>query len=448
MNESKEPYCRTRHRGLNSLVLLSLLLAACVSGAPTSTPAPTAPPPSPTVTSVSSTPTSVPSPLATPVPSPLEPSPLATPVAFQSKPSAFTTDSGFVCPEPQPRVELTSKQLNLFVWAEYIPQDIFDCFEKVYGIKINKSEYSSNEEMYAKLAAGGSTFDVAQPSDYIIEVMVRTGLLQKLDRTRLPNLANIDPVYAHVPGDPDGEYIAPYQIGTESIAYNTDKVKEPLTSWKDFWRSDLAGKLVFVDDQRYVIGLTLLAEGKDPNTKNPDDLKAIKPKLAELVQNILVFDSDSPKNALIAGDADAGFVYNGEAFLAQRENPAITYVYPKEGTLYYQDGYGLVKDAPHPDAAYAWFNYSLQADVAWLTLRDFPYTNANRAALEYARTATFKVKDADGNDVTPADLYAAYMASPITNPPPEVIQHGYAIHDVGDVLPLYDQLWTEVKSGH
>lgn len=448
MNESKEPYCRTRHRGLNSLVLLSLLLAACVSGAPTSTPAPTAPPPSPTVTSVSSTPTSVPSPLATPVPSPLEPSPLATPVAFQSKPSAFTTDSGFVCPEPQPRVELTSKQLNLFVWAEYIPQDIFDCFEKVYGIKINKSEYSSNEEMYAKLAAGGSTFDVAQPSDYIIEVMVRTGLLQKLDRTRLPNLANIDPVYAHVPGDPDGEYIAPYQIGTESIAYNTDKVKEPLTSWKDFWRSDLAGKLVFVDDQRYVIGLTLLAEGKDPNTKNPDDLKAIKPKLAELIQNILVFDSDSPKNALIAGDADAGFVYNGEAFLAQRENPAITYVYPKEGTLYYQDGYGLVKDAPHPDAAYAWFNYSLQADVAWLTLRDFPYTNANRAALEYARTATFKVKDADGNDVTPADLYAAYMASPITNPPPEVIQHGYAIHDVGDVLPLYDQLWTEVKSGH
>jgi spermidine/putrescine-binding protein len=163
---------------------------------------------------------------------------------------------------------------------------------------------------------------------------------------------------------------------------------------------------------------------------------------------VLVFDSDSPKNALIAGDADAGYVYNGEAFLAVAENPAFVYVYPTEGTLFYQDGYGLVKDAPHPDAAYAWFNYAMQADVAWLTLRDFPYTNANRAALEYAKTATFTVLDADGNKVTPAELYAAYIASPITNPPAEVIRNGYAIRDVGDALPLYDQLWTEVKTGH
>jgi spermidine/putrescine-binding protein len=318
----------------------------------------------------------------------------------------------------------------------------------MYGITVNRSEYSSNEEMYAKLAAGGSTFDVAQPSDYIIEVMIRTGLLQKLDRAQLPNLSNIDPIYRAAPGDPNGEYLAPYQVGTESIVYNADTVKEPLTSWRDLWRPDLTDRLVFVDDARYVIGLTLLSEGHDPNTTDPGVLEAIKPKLIELIAQVRVFDSDSPKNALIAGDADAGFVYNGEAFLAAKENSAFKYVYPVEGTLFYQDGYGLVKDAPHPDAAYAWVTYALQADVAWLTLRDFPYTNANRAALEYAKTAMFKVKDADGNEVTPAELYAAYIASPITNPPAEVIQNGYAIRDVGDALPLYDQLWTEVKTGH
>lgn len=455
MNGNHEPYCcrrlDRRNCVLTGLVLMSMLLAACVNATPT-VPPPTAVPPtavSPVATATSPAPikpTVPPSPLATPT---FAPSPLAAPATgFVSKPSRHTTESGFVCPEPQPRVEVTSEQLNLFVWSEYVPADIVECFEAVYGITVNQSEYSSNEEMYAKLSAGGSTFDVAQPSDYIIEVMIRTGVLQKLDRARLPNLANIEPVYAHAPGDPNGEYIAPYQVGTESIVYNADTVKEPLTSWKDLWRPDLTDRLVFVDDQRYVIGFVLLSEGYDPNTTNPADLQAIKPKLAELISHVRVFDSDSPKNALIAGDVDAGFVFNGEAFLAAKEKPSIKYVYPKEGTLYYQDGYGLVKDAPHPDAAYAWFNYAMQADVAWLTLRDYPYTNANRAALEYAKTATFKVKDADGNEVTPAELYAAYIASPITNPPPEVIQKGYAMRDVGDALPLYDQLWTEVKTGH
>ena len=91
---------------------------------------------------------------------------------FVSKPSGQKTASGFECPEPQPKLPVTSKALNLFVWSEYIPQDMLDCFEKVYGITINRSEFSSNEEMYAKLAQGSSQFDLAQPSDYIIEVMV------------------------------------------------------------------------------------------------------------------------------------------------------------------------------------------------------------------------------------------------------------------------------------
>ena len=80
----------------------------------------------------------------------------------------ITTKSGFVCPEPNPRVEVTSKELNLFVWTEYIPQDIIDCFEEIYGVKVNREEYSSNEEMFAKLSQGATTYDLAQPTDYII----------------------------------------------------------------------------------------------------------------------------------------------------------------------------------------------------------------------------------------------------------------------------------------
>lgn len=422
MNKNIEPYCRARDWILSLVLAISLTLAACSGTASTST--------------------------SEPLPPTLTPIDPPTPEGFVSQPSTFTTESGFVCPEPQPRLPVTSQELNLFVWTEYIPQDMLDCFEQVYGIKVNRSEFSSNEEMYAKLAQGSSQFDLTQPSDYIIEVMIRTGVLQKLDLTQLPNLQYIDPLYRNVPGDPTGEHIVPYQAGTESIVYNADKVADAPTSWADLWRPEFAGRMVFVDDPRYVIGLVLLTEGKDPNTTNPDDLKAIKPKLAELVSNVRVFDSDSPKSALLAGDADVGFVWNGEAFLAALEDPTFKYVYPTEGTFLWQDGFGLVADAPHPDAAYAWLNYSLQPDVFWLTLRDFPYTNPNRGALEYAQTATFTVKDADGNDVSPAELYQAYIKSNITNPSAEVLRRAHTIKDVGEALPLYDELWTEVKSGH
>jgi len=431
--------------------MMLLILAACT---PAATPAqstaqPSTPPATSTVELTEPTKAATPSSAVSAAPTAAATSTARAPqAAFVSQPSGKKTASGFDCPEPQPKVPVTSKSLNLFVWTEYIPQDMLECFERVYGIKINRSEYSSNEEMYAKLAQGSSQFDLAQPSDYIIGVMIRTGILDQLDKSRLPNLKNIAPKLAHVPGDPTGDFVVPYEAGTESIVYNADKVKDPPQSWKDLWKPEFAGKMVFADDPRYVIGAVLLAEGKDPNTIDPNELKAIKPKLAELLKGVKLFDSDSPKSALIAGDVDLGYVFNGEAFLAAKENPAFKYVYPKEGTFLWQDGFGLVKEAPHPDAAYAWLNYMLQPDVFWLMLRDFPYTNPNQAALEYAKSATFKVKDADGNEVSPAELYDAYMKSNITNPPPEVWQNGINIKDVGDALPLYDKLWTQVKSGH
>ena len=368
-------------------------------------------------------------------------------VPAATEPAQHVTDTGFVCPEPSPRLEISSKEVNLFVWTEYIPQDILDCFEMVYGVTVNRDEFSSNEEMYAKLAAGAANYDLTQPSDYIIQVMIRTNLVQKLDKSKLPNLSNIDPAYLRVPGDDNGEYVVPYQAGTQAIVYDSATVSNPPKSWKDLWNPEFRDRMVFVDDMRSVIGIVLLAEGLDPNTTDPAVLESIKPKLQELVGAVKLFDSDSPKTALIAGDADLGYVWNAEAELAFREKDSMQYVFPEEGSILFQDGYVLLTDAPHPDAAYAWLNYSLQGDVFWLMLRDFPYTMPNTAALDYAKNATFTVKDSDGNDVTPAQLYELYINSPITNTPPEAWAAGHHTVDVGDATPLYDQLWLEVKGG-
>ncbi len=342
------------------------------------------------------------------------------------------TSSGFECPEPNPKLEVTSKELNLFVWTEYIPQDIINCFELVYGVKVNRDEYSSNEEMYAKLSAGGANYDVVIPTDYIVSLMIRQGLLQKLDKSKLPVVVNFDPNYLNLAFDPGNDYTIPYQAGADAIVVNTEKVSNLPASYEDLWKPEYAGRMVFIDDSRAVIGFTLATLGYDINTADPAQLEQASAKLAKLVPSVKLFDSDSPKTALIGGDADLGFVWTAEAALAQRENSAIQFIYPKEGAIVWQDSWAIPANAPHADAAYAWLNYDLQPDLFWLMLQDFPYINPNKTALDYAK------------DKHP-DLYKQYMDSNITNMPAEAVKNGNRVDDVGDATPLYDRIWTEVK---
>ena len=343
-------------------------------------------------------------------------------------------DAASACPEPNPRLEVTSTEVNLFVWTEYIPQHTIDCFEEVYGVTVNKDEYSSNEEMYAKLSAGGANYDLVQPTDYIVALMIRQGLLQELDKSKLPILDQLDPNYLNLSFDPENKYTLPYQAGTDAIIVNTDVVETAPQSFADLWNPEHAGRMVMLDDSRAIIGMTLLTLGYDVNTTDPVQLEEAKVKLAELVQGVKLFDSDSPKSALIAGDVDLGIVWTGEAVVAQRELPAIEFVYPTEGPILWQDNYAIPADAPHADAAYAWLNYSMQGDNFWRMLDEFPYTNPNLAALEFAKA-------------NHPELYEAYMNSNITNVPAEVLQTGHRIEDVGAATPLYDQVWTEVKGG-
>ncbi len=344
------------------------------------------------------------------------------------------TSTGFTCPEPEPRMEVTSKELNVFVWTEYFTPEMLECFELVYGVKINRDEYSSNEEMYAKLSAGGTNYDLVQPSDYMILLMVREGLIQEMDLTQLPNLKNIDKGYLDLPFDPGNKYTIPWLAGTDAIVYNSATVETPPTSWADLWNPEYAGRMVFLDDSRVTIGMTLLTLGYDFNSRDETELREAQAKLEELIPNVKLFDSDSPKTALIAGDADLGIVWTGEAFLANQEVPTIKYVYPSEGAILWQDNWALPVGASHLDATYAWLNYLMQGNIMWMVLDGFAYTNPNTAALEFARE-------------NHPDIYKAYAESLITNPPANVIANAITIEDVGEALPLYDQIWTEVKGG-
>lgn len=347
--------------------------------------------------------------------------------------STHVTSTGFVCPEPSPRIEFDSKEINIFTWTEYVPADIIDCFGLVYNVDVNVDYFSSNEELYTKMSFGENVnpYDVVHPSDYMIGVLIREELLQKLDQSKLPNKENLDAGLVSAYGN-TVDYLVPYQMGTQAIVYNSETVTNPPTSWADLWKPEFAGRIVAVDDNRVVIGMALLTLGYDVNSTDEAQLEEAKQKLIELMPNIRVFDSDSPKTPLLAGDVDLGVVWNGEAFLAQQENPAFEYVFPSEGSIIFYDGMGIPANAPHPDISYAWFNYLMQGEVFWLTLVDYPYTNPNTAALEFAKA-------------NHTDIYDAYMNSPITNTPADVFSKGHEVEDLGTVLQLYDQIWTEIK---
>lgn len=342
-----------------------------------------------------------------------------------------TTDSA--CPQPSPKMEVTSKELNLFTWSEYIPDDIVKCFEDVYGVKVNHDTFASQGEQLAKLERGASGYDVVQPSDDMVQLMVGKDLFAELDKSQLSVMGNFNPAFLNPAFDPNNKFSLPYQGGSTGIVYNTKTVKTPPTSYADLWNAEYAGHIIAVDDSRTMITITLLALGYDANSTDPAQLEEAKAKLKELTANIRIFDSDSPKTALIAGEADLGIVWSTEAFNVVVEKPEFQYVYPSEGVILWQDNFAVMKDAPHADAAYAWLNYLNQADVFWMVMRDHSGSNPNAAAVDYAKA-------------NQTDVYNAYMQSNISNVPGEAVTNGHWLKSLTpENASIFDKLWTEVK---
>ena len=271
-------------------------------------------------------------------------------------------------------------ELNLFAWSEYIPQAVLDGFTAETGIKVNYETYSSGEEMLARLAAGRGRYDLVQPPDYIAEAMIKKGQLLPLDRAKISNYGNLLPEYLGMPHDPEQKYTVPYMTGTVGIVVNTEKVKTPVKGYADFFAAKNAGRLVVLDDGRELATAALYVQGKGLNDFSEENLKAIKPLLAEWLPRVKLYDSDSPKTALLNGDADLGLVWCGEAALLWNENKKFRYVLPSEGAHMFVDLLAIPARARNVDNAHLFIDYVLRPEVSKLISADFPYTNPNGAA--------------------------------------------------------------------
>lgn len=321
-------------------------------------------------------------------------------------------------------VQAQDKTLNLFAWSEYVPQAVIDGFTKETGIKVNYETYASNEEMLSKLLAGATSYDLVQPSEYTIESLVKLNKLAEIDPAKVPNAKNLDPAFRKMAHDPDNKYTIPWMAGTVGIVVNTDKVKDDIKGFKDVFQPKFKGRIVALDDSRELVTWVLATQGKDINVINSEVLAGVKPTLAEWVKLIKVYDSDSPKTALLNGDVDLGVVWSGEAALLYQEDKKFKYVLPIEGTHQFIDSLAIPADAPHKDNAMAFMNYILKPEVSKLISDDFPYTNPNVEARKL-------LSDDQRNNP------ASYPKDAKLN----------LFHDIGDAAAEIDALVTDLRSG-
>lgn len=315
-------------------------------------------------------------------------------------------------------------EINLFAWSEYVPQGVIDGFTAETGIRVNYETYASNEEMLAKLVSGAQKYDLIQPSEYTIEALIKEQRLQLVDWAKVPNFKNIGQEFKNLPHDPRQLYSVPWMAGSVGIVVNTDKIKEPITGYNDVFQEKHSGRIVVLDDPREIVSWALATVGKGPNDVTPQTLEQVKPILARWLPLVKVYDSDSPKTALLNGDVDLGIVWSGEAALLYAENEKFQYVLPAEGAHQFLDSLAIPIDAPNPIGAMAFMNYILRPEVSRLISADFPYTNPNLEARKL--------------------LEEPELDNPASYPPGNPKLTGFS--DIGDSAVAIDKLVTDLKA--
>jgi spermidine/putrescine transport system substrate-binding protein len=271
-----------------------------------------------------------------------------------------------------------AEEINLFAWSEYVPQSVLDGFTEETGIQVNYETYASNEEMLAKLLSGAASYDLVQPSEYTIEAMRKENLLLPLDHAKLPNLKNVGKEYYGLPYDPKLEYSVPYMQGTVGIVVNTEKVKDPIAGFGDMFQDKYKGRIVVLDDALEIVTWALATQGLGPDAVTKENLEKVRPILAKWLPLVKVYDSDSPKTALLNGDVDLGVVWSGEAAILLKEQPGkFKYVLPSEGAHMFIDSLAVPKGAPNLAGAHKFIDYVLRPEVSKKISEDFPYTNPN-----------------------------------------------------------------------
>ena len=314
--------------------------------------------------------------------------------------------------------------LRVYNWGEYIDEDILKQFTEETGIKISFTTYASNEELYAKIKAGGSRYDIIIPTDYMIERMIREDMLEKIDFSNIPNFGFIDQRFKNREYDPSSEYSVPYTWGTNGILYNTEMVYEEVDSWDVLWDERYASQIIMYDSMRDSFIPALIKLGFSINTRNVDELTQARDLLIAQKPLVHAYMGDTMRDSMIGGEAAIGLMFSGDAVYCMEENPALAYAIPKEGSNVWFDAVAIPKGAKHKENAEAFINFLCRPEIALMNTEEIGFSTVN--------TETLKM--------LPPEL----LENPAYWPSDEVIANCEILLDLGDFAKEFDRAWTMV----
>ena len=322
------------------------------------------------------------------------------------------------------------EQINLMSWGgDFIPREVITQFEQETGIKVNYKEVTSNEDMQSLLEANPDQYDLAVVTDYMVDILRLNESIQVLNKEKMPNFSNINPVYQGNYYDENKEYSMPYAISTSVLLVNKEAVEElgadPITGYKDLWQEELKNNVVIVDWSIEVMGVVLKSLGYDYNETDPEIVAEAREKLFELAPNIVRFETNTPEDSLINKEAVAGFMYSNQAVKGQATDSSLEPVFPEEGMPIFIDSFVMSKGAPNIDNAYKFLDFLLRPEIAAKIADITNFTTPNKAADEFL----------------PED----YKNNPMLNIPDEVAQNTSFYINVAAVSEEYDHIYSEFK---
>lgn len=331
----------------------------------------------------------------------------------------FFTTLSFAAPQPT---------LNIYNWGGFLPDTVADEFTKETGIKVYYSTYMSDEDLYAKLAIAynHSNYDVIFPSVAFLGQMERAGMLEKIDKNKIPNLKNLDPHFINQAFDPKNNYSIPYLWGATGLVVNRKYYPDlKFDHWQDLWSPELKNQLLLMDDARTTFDIGLRVLGYSINTQDQQQIKQAYEKLRTLLPNIKLFNMIAPQSIYTNENAVIGVGYSGDTYAAILSNPGLEFVYPKDGAFLWMNSMAIPMNAPNLENAYKFINFILRPDISAQIASKLRYSTPNLAARKL--------------------LPKEQRDSHVLYPSSAELKHSQFEMDVRDANELYEQYWQQLK---
>jgi len=322
-------------------------------------------------------------------------------------------------------------ELYFYNWTDYYPPELLAKFEKETGIKVTLDVYDSNETLLAKLQAGAAGYDVVVPSDYMVDIMIKQGLIQEIDAGQMPDFKNVGSPFDKPWYDPERKYSAPYMWGTTGFSYDTAKVEGGKVddSWWTIFNPDgpFKGHLAMLNDPVEVYKAAAMYLKVDSCTESSEDAGKIFKLLEAQKPAVALYNSDGTIERMVAGEVTAHMQWNGAAHRTKEGKPTVAYVYPKEGINFWNDNFAIPKGARNVENAKTFINWMMKPENIAIASNFTGYNNGIRGSTELMDA---KLRD-DPAVNTPQEMQS--RLNPNKNCSPAAVE-------------LRDRVWTRLKS--